>query len=536
MAKKKIFIQDWLEFKPYDKQVPTDFYYLKICNKVKQAIDEIIDFIPPDLNFDDEGAISLSCFLTSYFEDIISGTNVWNAFVEAHQELYKKPLPFYEVDAYFTEEINAPDIYFLIWYFFNTMQDDFLLFPMSDFIFDMGDEIYDIFDEAWDNSVENKDLKNYYTLSENETDFYKIRNFIDTVLFDTYLFYTDTSWRLSQAQMKLFDKHRENENIKVLLDENKDFFLHSKHTRLLGFMGKEWAAHILKKEHPLFKALLQLSPKISGYFLYKGQDDKIITLEHIASGKIFKLLKKSFDNADKLIDIDTILFIGMVRWLDEWWFSGVYYQQKFNEKLVSKEKNSIEGIQDTWFINQDESVVADVLKRQLDGFLAFNKGDQLAFIETKKIGNFIKEFYEYYNNSLKLADKEEGDIEKFNIDEEFWNSPASVPEFKNDAVCGLVFFNPKSGIEIAFEVHSAFPMQNNPYYDEAESEKHLFHLLVDDDLSKELVMFCIENCKSKLSFLENEELKIYMNDLDFLLRFWKVENYATKPTITLINN
>ncbi|MCD4665105.1 MAG: DUF3843 family protein [Bacteroidales bacterium] len=35
---KRIYIKDWLEFKPYEKQTETDSYYLKICNDVKNAI------------------------------------------------------------------------------------------------------------------------------------------------------------------------------------------------------------------------------------------------------------------------------------------------------------------------------------------------------------------------------------------------------------------------------------------------------------------------------------------------------------------
>jgi len=35
----RIYIKDWLELKPYEKQTLTDSYYLKICNDVKKAID-----------------------------------------------------------------------------------------------------------------------------------------------------------------------------------------------------------------------------------------------------------------------------------------------------------------------------------------------------------------------------------------------------------------------------------------------------------------------------------------------------------------
>lgn len=41
--KKKIYIKDWLELKPYESHKATDTYYLKMANEVK-SIFEYIDF------------------------------------------------------------------------------------------------------------------------------------------------------------------------------------------------------------------------------------------------------------------------------------------------------------------------------------------------------------------------------------------------------------------------------------------------------------------------------------------------------------
>jgi len=47
-------------------------------------------------------------------------------------------------------------------------------------------------------------------------------------------------------------------------------------------------------------------------------------------------------------------------------------------------------------------------------------------------------------------------------------------------------------------------------------------------------MYCIDNCKSKLSFFKNDIGKKYLDDIDFLLRFWKKDNYHTIPSISYI--
>ncbi len=86
---KRIYIADWLEFKPYEKQTQSDNYYLKICNEVKRVITTNKQSFVFQIYLDKKEIDYLACFLTSYLEDLISETNIWNSFVKAHQRLYK---------------------------------------------------------------------------------------------------------------------------------------------------------------------------------------------------------------------------------------------------------------------------------------------------------------------------------------------------------------------------------------------------------------------------------------------------------------
>lgn len=58
------------------------------------------------------------------------------------------------------------------------------------------------------------------------------------------------------------------------------------------------------------------------------------------------------------------------------------------------------------------------------------------------------------------------------------------------------------------------------------------HLFMAEDLSAELAMFCIDNYKSALPFFSEKEGILYLDNIDFLLRFWKRANYFAKPSIT----
>lgn len=75
-------------------------------------------------------------------------------------------------------------------------------------------------------------------------------------------------------------------------------------------------------------------------------------------------------------------------------------------------------------------------------------------------------------------------------------------------------------------------MPLNPYFKEEDSEEHVMRLLMDENLSTELAMYCIDNCKAKLSFFTKGAGKKYPEDIDFLLRFGKKDNYHTTPSIT----
>ena len=86
--KARIYIKQWLELKPYDIQIPTDRFYLKLCNEVKQAIITNKQSFVLQIYLDNDEIDILACFLTSYFEDLISETNIWHSFISIHNRLY----------------------------------------------------------------------------------------------------------------------------------------------------------------------------------------------------------------------------------------------------------------------------------------------------------------------------------------------------------------------------------------------------------------------------------------------------------------
>jgi hemolysin-activating ACP:hemolysin acyltransferase len=531
---KRIYLKDWLELKPYEKQVSTDLYYLKICNEVKEAIASTPNSFILHMYLDDSDIDLLSCFLTSYFEDLISETNIWNTFVKVHQRLYKKQIPFYPADEYYEEEINPQDICFLIWYFLNTVQEEKFISPFNTFITETAESIMEVFDQAWEYAPANEYLRSFYQIKAQEDDFYAARQLIDTILFNTYLFYPDTLLKLAEQEIEIIENQKEDEPVLTFLNENRDNTLHKIHTCLLSLTGKEWAAEILGENHPLSGTFLSMSLKIRGLFLYKGQDENQIFLEHIASGKKFNLTKKSFDHAHSLKETDSILFMGIVRWKDEWWFSGVFFQQPYNPDLILDEKNSLENRMPVNFLDHQNKETAKLLENQFAAFKDSNKGLPIAFLPAEKIDDFVQNYTEYFNNTLNLTLEEKQKAGQRARNEGYMGTQEVHKDYAKVSETGLVFFNPKSGVEIALAVNAAFPLPNNPFFRVEESEDAIMTLLMSNELSAELAMYCIDNCKNQLPFFNEAIGKKYLEDIDFLLRFWKKDHYFPIPQITYI--
>lgn len=52
---------------------------------------------------------------TLYFEDMVSEIGLWHSFVQKHQQLYGKALPFYHVEKDYTlDEPHIEDVQFLL--------------------------------------------------------------------------------------------------------------------------------------------------------------------------------------------------------------------------------------------------------------------------------------------------------------------------------------------------------------------------------------------------------------------------------------
>lgn len=532
--KRKIYIKNWLALKPYLKQVKTDSYYLALCNKLYSFLGGA-DFFILRFHLDDEDIKGLCCFLVSYFEDIISGTKLFQSFTKKHEALYGSRLPFFDTTDYYPDEINEADVAFLSWYYLNTVQHERFVSPVNDFILDISKTVMPVFDEEYEFAPENEHIKQFYKLPE-DADYYAVRQLMDRILLESYLFSIDISYRFLDEVEEISQSGEMPPHLMpAILNELRDEFVNNSYTRLLNMKGKEWAALLCGDKHPLQQDILGISDRISSHFFYKGQDDHDIFLEHIATGKKFNMTKESFDHSDELRAIDIIITIGLVKWKDEWWFSGIFSCKDYDADMVLNERNSARSRQQVGFLDKDREKVKQILQDKYQRFLEFNQNSPIAFLNSSEINSFLKKYIEFYNKSLNLSEKEIDDAQKRSRGEGFFGSELSsefdFSDFEDDA---LVFFNPESGPEIGFGICGAFPAEINPFFKGKDSNEDVQFLLMSSDFSKELAMYCIDNYGEKLDFFKELPWKQYLENIDFLLRFWKKGNYHAKPEYTPI--
>ncbi len=185
-----------------------------------------------------------------------------------------------------------------------------------------------------------------------------------------------------------------------------------------------------------------------------------------------------------------------------WYFLNTVQEEKFiapfNNFIVETAEKVMAVFDEAW----DNAPENEYLKT----FYQINENEE----------DFVRNYTEYFNNSLNLSAKERAEAKQRARKDGFFGTEGEHKDYSEVSETGLVFFNPKSGVEIALAVNCAFPLPNNPFFEVEHSEDDVMLLLVSEEMSTELAMYCIDNCKIELPFFNKGVGKMYLDDIDFL--------------------
>ena len=530
-----IFQKDWMKFHPYRKSSSSDFYYLDLCNKVYNIL-EVAETHFSYFEFYDDEKRQLAIYLTCYFEDIISGTKIWQTFTNLHFELYGKYLPFYNPDEYYPDEINQEDIAFLSWHFFNMMQDDSEFFNPYEIDFQLiARSVYELFDAIYETAPENDLLKEYLAIPDEENDYYQTRYIIDWLFMNSYLFHfheNEMNQKIDQEYKEMIEKNGkvDSEYFMAIINDTRDRMVNNRRSHLLALRGNEWMANLLGKDHRLYKHLLERSDRKTGFFLYKGETREYVIIEHIASGKSIHLTKKSFNSRSEFKINKSIFLLSIVLWQNEWWFTGVFSLIENQPKLLQDEKNSTES--KSLFQDDIEKMKVEI-ERQYQVFLEFNNQSPIAFFNDKEgLNDFLNGYFDLFNKKRaeekKLKRNPENDAE-INKAKENRKVHKGLYEAKS-----VVFFDRRSGIEMLYGYNDLIPDERNPFFEEIDTDG-LYDLFKEPGCSAQFVKYLVETYPEiRQSLMNSEEYEYLITDLDFILRYFKNENYFINPRITMV--
>jgi len=541
-------MQRWLSFHPYNRAQHCDHYYLKLCKEIYDLFrDE--NFPDDELAISDEEKMDLACFLVCYFEDVISGPGLWRAFTIQVNKFYGKFLPFFDLDPdeYYPDEINPEDIYFLMWYYLSMVHcNDQLISPMIYERLDQSERIFEILEREYEAAPNNYKLKQLLHVIPEEYDFYIIREKLKWIMLDSWLHHF-LGEKFMDLNKDLLPGERNEpipeETRSLYLMDAMDSYIHLTYTPLLARQGKEWLAYILGKDHPLFRPLLEMGEKKSGFYLYLGKEGDHQLFRYIATGTELRVHAGSMEVPDGSKPGRSIMYGGFVKWKDKWWFTGAQLVWGEDDNLIRNEQESEESKR----LFKDPAVQKEENRQIFNSFLNFNKGTPLAFVENVEAAKvFIRDLLVFHDRSTRRSarwgqkgrrkpGRGVGEDFEHKIPEPDVVTIDSIPgddadEVDTTTIPGMIYCDPETGIELVFGYNDLIPDSRNTWYAEdgnGEDRAGAAMMMMESQyISGNWMKYLVSSYDLPgLDFPGPDGQDLLLDNLDFMLRFWKRKDY-----------
>ncbi len=499
--KNQVFAKDWKEFHPDNDSSQTDSYYIKLCNKILNQY----PLIPEEsMLANSTNKKELVCMLVAYFEDIVSEARIWQSFTEEHFRLYGKYLPFYDTtpqNEYDPSSFNIEDVRFLIWHFMEEKTEYKNLFhPFARDIFEISACVYDIFEDGFDNAPINDDLLDFLYIDE-YLDMYDKRSIIEFLRGNCYLHKTYYDIYLSKIKDKMLSQNNvHHKELSIFLYDFMLDYSFNLRSPLLAMRSNELLAKIIGEDHPEYEIIRSISEKKRGTFLFKSENETHLKFVHILSGSEIDILKESieFGANKKFMPNKTQALFAFVKWGNEYWQTGIMVLSDYDPEDFKKNPPPMSE----YDIFAEEKDQQKFLQKQEADFLKSTKGKHLVYFEN---GNDLDKFLKREAN---FKSSEQDNLRNI-----------------------LVFFNPKTGIEIYPEM--------GKYSDKTiklADDVDLMSLLCEDSISVGFTKYVIENnLMDKDTFVLEDYLFVW-DDMDFIIRYFKPDLYFEKSQMHVFNS
>jgi len=513
---KRIFRNTWLEMRPFEKDLPTDQFYIKLSNRLKDKCYQNPGLIQEFKEVEEEDYDHLACFVAAYFEDVVSEIGIFQTFVRLCRKKCGKTLPFYnfeEYDEYLEDDINEPDIEFLIWYYLSNVLD-YIVLPDDPCIATMAGIFFDELDSQWDFAPENKPLRDFFTFNGNPDNYFEVREYMQRIFFNNYLESIGAKMELEEMMEDtlngLCKANVPPQEAQVRMQGQFDDFIFQIRSQLWGVTMTEWCLEYVEDDSPIARNVRTLSPKINGIYTCVEQDDDFYTMERISNKQKYCLLKDSVKPT--LLENGMIILTSMVKWLGNWHFSGALAKLKhFEADMVEKDREMFSeelAATDIKHWEQAEELTEKMHKEYLKLF-----GTDMIFGSKKEIIEKYRQFIRATGADEKVADTLEGHA-------------------KNTNGAGLLYFDEAEGVMLDFDVNEAFC--SNKCTDPRRRLAAFENIVFDPQCSIGLMEYAINDYVEQDSTLLNMVMDMFREDFDFLAAFYKPYDVLRRPEVTLL--
>lgn len=294
MKTKRIYPKEWSEWHPYKKTTPVDSYYADLAT-------DIYSYLTPiqaeQKLFETEEDTRRFCIcLTAWFEDVISGTGIWQTFTSECKRLYRSYLPFYRLTKnYYPDEINLEDVCFLLWHHLQQTHTGCVFNPKNPYLCAVARELYQLLCDDYEVAPDNVQLQEYL---DPDRDF---RNFQD--------YYSLLHWFHYNCYFSAFNKNELEEEIKDILKdetlplEHAEVLMITSETEIsfksrkgfLSYTSPQWIAKLFS-DNAYVETLSNVKEEEFSYYKIVSEDNEYSYADDLCNDlKGLPILKKSLD-------------------------------------------------------------------------------------------------------------------------------------------------------------------------------------------------------------------------------------------------
>lgn len=321
MKQSRIFINEWLEWHPYQQTTAVDKYYTNLANRIYKILTK--SPIANDLKVKEEDLRMLACCLTAYFEDVISEIGIWKAFTTECKRIYGKSLPFYDLqeEAYLEDETNEEDVRFLIWHHIQQTRDGSVVNPENPIIEVAAVLIHNLLIDEYNNAPENERLQAFLNPDNRYDTFFEYRELLQWFHYQCYFNafnYRELEEVIDEEEEAWAEKEYTHTQCKIFQYSITVDLCFSSRNNMLSLTSPEWLSRIYGSEFQQAKCFEDVVRKEQSLYLFQKEEEGFVYVMDVRTEKELRIERSSMSDTNVLIPNQSYFVCILARYNTDW--------------------------------------------------------------------------------------------------------------------------------------------------------------------------------------------------------------------------